>query len=76
MFFSLNLILGVFNLLPLPPLDGSTGLTLFLKEETATAYQDFIAQPMLGGMGLLLAWNIFAPLSRPLFLTALNLLYP
>lgn len=76
MFFSLNLILGVFNLLPLPPLDGSTGLTLFLKEETAIAYQDFIAQPMLGGMGLLLAWNIFAPLSRPLFLTALNLLYP
>ncbi len=76
MFFSLNLILAVFNLLPLPPLDGSTGMALLLKEETATTFQNFIDQPMSRGIGLLLAWNIFGPLSRPLFLAALNLLYP
>src|SRR5271163_860943 len=32
-FFSLNLILGTFNLLPVPPLDGSTGIALFLPEQ-------------------------------------------
>src|SRR6516165_10822681 len=30
--FSLNLLLGVFNLLPVPPLDGSSVITLFMSE--------------------------------------------
>ena len=31
-FFSLNLLLGTFNLLPVPPLDGSTGIMIFMSE--------------------------------------------
>src|SRR5260370_25915447 len=31
-FFFLNLLLGTFNLLPVPPLDGSTGIMFFMRE--------------------------------------------
>jgi Zn-dependent protease len=34
-FFSLNLLLGTFNLLPVPPLDGSAGIMLFMSESQA-----------------------------------------
>lgn len=34
----LNLILGIFNLIPIPPLDGSKVLALFLPEDTAAQY--------------------------------------
>ena len=33
--FLLNLLLGTFNLLPVPPLDGNTGITLFMSEGAA-----------------------------------------
>lgn len=34
----LNLLLGIFNLLPIPPLDGSKIFALLLPEKTAAAY--------------------------------------
>lgn len=34
----LNIILGVFNLIPIPPLDGSHVLAVFLPDSTAEAY--------------------------------------
>lgn len=34
----LNLILGIFNLIPIPPLDGSKVLSLFLPEKEAAQY--------------------------------------
>lgn len=34
----LNLLLGIFNLLPIPPLDGSKVFSLFLPEDTAKSY--------------------------------------
>src|SRR4029077_3339251 len=37
-FFSLNLLLGTFNLLPVSPLDGSTVILLFMSEKTAQRY--------------------------------------
>jgi len=37
-FFFLNLLLGTFNLLPVPPLDGSTGIMLFMGESRAQRY--------------------------------------
>ena len=36
--FSLNLLLGTFNLLPVPPLDGSTAIMLLMDETTAGRY--------------------------------------
>jgi len=74
--FSLNLVLGVFNLIPLPPLDGSAALALLLPERWRRSWLDFLRQPMLSWAGLLLAWRIFPPLFAPLHTAALNLLWP
>ncbi|MEN6578147.1 MAG: site-2 protease family protein [Phycisphaerales bacterium] len=74
--FSLNLILLVFNLLPLPPLDGSEILTLFLDDRTADRYREFMAQPAANMVGLVIAWNVIGGVLGPVHGLALNLLYP
>ncbi|MGH7700189.1 MAG: site-2 protease family protein [Gemmatimonadales bacterium] len=75
--FSMNLILAALNLLPVPPLDGSAAVPLFLSPEAATRYQQFLwSQPMLGWFGMLVAWQVFGVVWNPLFLLAVNLLYP
>lgn len=76
-FFSLNLLLAAFNLLPLPPLDGSAAVPLFLRPETARRYQAFLfANPGLGFVGMLVAWQLVDRVFQPLFLLTVNLLYP
>ncbi len=75
-FFSLNLILFLFNLIPLPPLDGSGAIPLFLGEENARRYLDFIQNPGFMFLGIFLAWRIFGDIFGPLHLACLNLLYP
>jgi len=57
--FSLNLLLGTFNLLPVPPLDGSTGILLFMKEATAQRYLDRLRGSNYGILGLVLAIVVF-----------------
>ena len=74
--FSLNLILLVFNLLPVPPLDGSEVLSLLLNESLAQRYRDLMAQPTAQMVGLIVAWNLIDVVLRPIQTTALNLLYP
>jgi Zn-dependent protease len=74
--FSLNLLLFVFNLLPLPPLDGSGILEVFLKGRAAEVYSTLRSHPHAGLIGLFIAWNIFSPLYSPIHLLAINLLYP
>ncbi len=74
--FSLNLALFIFNMLPLPPLDGSAAVPLLLKAERASAYNHFIfSNPTLAWIGLFVAWKIFNPLFHPIFLGAASLLY-
>jgi Zn-dependent protease len=76
-FFSLNLLLAAFNLLPLPPLDGSGALPLLLTPAGTRRYQDFIwSNPALGWVGFLIAWRLFDVIFNPIFFGALNLLYP
>jgi len=74
--FSLNLMLALLNLLPLPPLDGSDAVTLLMTEDTAARFRSFVKTPGFGWIGLLIAWNLFGPLFGPLFTLALNILYP
>lgn len=75
-FFSLNLLLCTFNLLPLPPLDGSGAIPLLLDEKKARAYQEFIfTHRGLALVGMFLAWKIFDPLFHPIWLAAVNLLH-
>jgi Zn-dependent protease len=73
--FSLNLILFIFNLFPLPPLDGSGVIPLVLKENTARKYMDFINNPAIRLFGLLVAWQLFHKVFNPIFSLAVNLLY-
>ena len=58
-FFQLNLLLGTFNLLPVPPLDGSTGIMLFMRESTALRYLDWLRGSGYAMLGLLLALLLF-----------------
>jgi Zn-dependent protease len=75
--FSMNLVLLALNILPLPPLDGSAAVPLFLSPSATARYQDFLwRQPGLSILGILLAWQVFDFVFDPLFLLAINLLYP
>lgn len=73
--FSLNLLLFVFNLLPLPPLDGSAVLPAFLSDDMARRYRELLYQPMVSLIGLLIAWKVFPPLYLPVYRQAIFLLY-
>ena len=74
--FVLNLLLGTFNLLPVPPLDGHNGITLLMSERTALRYLDWTGNQGLGMAGLLLGWYLYGKVFNYLFLMALMLLYP
>jgi len=75
--FTLNLLLGTFNLLPLPPLDGFGAVGLLLSEHYAARFQA-LGQSMRGFsyIGLLVAWQFFDPLFAPVFSLAMKALYP
>ncbi len=74
--FTLNLLLFAFNLLPLPPLDGSGVLPLVMPEQAALRYQEFMRQPTWSLLGIFVAWNVFGEIFWPLLLVALKALYP
>jgi len=74
--FSLNLLLGAFNLMPFPPLDGFSVLGLFLPESATHKLMDF--RDSLGAVtmvGILVAWKAFDYVFAPVFITGLRLLY-
>lgn len=73
--FVLNLLLGSFNLLPVPPLDGNTGITIFMSDEAAIRFVDW-TRSGFGFLGLFLAWFAFDKLFNPIFSIGLRLLYP
>lgn len=73
--FFLNLILFFFNLLPLPPLDGSAMLPALMSNENAARYNALLHQPMISLLGLLLAWRVFPYVFQPILSFALGLLY-
>jgi Zn-dependent protease len=64
--FSLNLLLGVFNLLPVPPLDGSSVITLFMSEERARGYLDWIRGGTFAMPGILVSLLIFRYIFPPI----------
>lgn len=57
--FSLNLLLGTFNLLPVPPLDGSTGIMVFMREDHAQRYLSWIRGSNYAMVGLLVGLFLF-----------------
>ncbi len=74
--FSLNLILFTFNLLPLPHFDGSKVFLFFLDRGNALKLMEFINNPTLAFLSLIIAWNTFYFIFGPIHLFFINLLYP
>jgi Zn-dependent protease len=74
--FFQNLLLGTFNLLPVPPLDGSTGITVLMNERMALRFLEFMRDPTFSMVGIIAAWFLFGRLFEPIFTLALNVLYP
>ncbi|MGB7477818.1 MAG: site-2 protease family protein, partial [Polyangiales bacterium] len=72
--FSINLILGCFNLIPLPPLDGYAIVPIVLNDRMRDKWFGMFSG---GGalMGLIIAWILFDRLMPPVFRTAIGLLY-
>src|SRR3972149_8355505 len=53
----LNLLLGIFNLLPIPPLDGSKIFAMFLPEHSAKTYLS------VGSVGIFILFFLLMPFS-------------
>ena len=73
--FSLNLLLCVFNLLPVPPLDGSGALMMFAGPNSAERLLSFLTDNQWRFLGLFIAWKVFDAIYPWIQITAINLLY-
>jgi Zn-dependent protease len=73
--FSLNLILFVFNLLPVPPLDGSAIPPMYLSEDLGRKYLGLLRHPAFALLGLFVAWKLFDLIYFKIHLAVINLLY-
>jgi len=74
--FTLNLMLFCFNLLPVPPLDGSSFPLLFLSREAADKYSRFLRHPGLALLGVILAYRLFPAIFEPIQDVAARILLP
>jgi Zn-dependent protease len=72
----LNLLLGCFNLLPVPPLDGGGVLEGFLPQRAADRYRELAHAPGTRMIGLLAVWVLFGKVVGPLFLFILYVVHP
>jgi Zn-dependent protease len=64
---NLNVLLGLFNLLPIPPLDGAGIFEGLFPKTLGRLYDQMREIPILQIVGLLLAWQIFPILRIPAF---------
>jgi Zn-dependent protease len=74
--FSLNVLLGCFNLIPFPPLDGYGVLGLLTTESGALKLQEFrVKLGAFGFLGLVIAWQFFNYIYPGLFNAATQAFY-
>ena len=76
LFYSMNVLLWVLNLIPLPPFDGSGALPLILPPKWNHAYQRLLRQPMIGWVGIIVVWNLLGEVFYPILFFSFSLLYP
>ena len=73
--FSLNVILGVFNLIPIPPLDGYSVLGLLLPERVTLRMIEASRSPMFSLFGLLVMFRVFPMISQTVLQNAVSVLF-
>lgn len=62
---NLNALLGVFNLMPVPPLDGAGVVQGFWPKSAGRLIDWFYEMPMAGMLGLYMAWHLFGYVAAP-----------
>jgi len=72
----LNTILCLFNLVPVPPLDGASAITLLLPEQLGLRFRQALRQPAIAMAGLFTVWFGFGTIVRPAFGMIVRLVYP
>jgi len=73
--FSLNVLLCVFNLIPITPLDGTSLMEFLLQGQTLRAYRAAMEHPSLRIFGIFIAWWVMGIIYHPFHVLALNALY-
>ncbi|MEM7607045.1 MAG: site-2 protease family protein [Myxococcota bacterium] len=73
--FSVNVLLGVFNLLPFAPLDGHAVVPLFLNERQTRKWLSFFDDRGAQIFGFMIALVLFTKVAFPVHRVALQLLY-
>jgi Zn-dependent protease len=73
---NLNLLLFLFNLIPLPPLDGAGVLQGLLPDSYGRFIRPLAVNPMFSILGILVAWKVMDVLYQPAFAMLLRTLYP
>ncbi len=73
---NLNVLLGLFNLIPLPPLDGAGVMEGLLPGPAGRLFELLRSNPMLSILGLLAAWKLFGAIAGPVFGFILRLVHP
>ncbi|MDH3285009.1 MAG: site-2 protease family protein [Acidobacteriota bacterium] len=72
---SLNVLLGVFNLVPLPPLDGAAAVEGLGGPLVRRGMDAIRRMPFAGLIGILVAWQVFAFAAPYLFRTLIVLVH-
>jgi Zn-dependent protease len=73
---SLNVLLCLFNLLPLPPLDGAGILQGLLPDRYGNLIEGLRRNPMMSLVGLMIAWQVMDVFYHPAFEVLYRLLHP
>jgi Zn-dependent protease len=73
---NLNVMLFLFNLLPLPPLDGAGVVRGLFPDSIGRTLDGLTRQPAFALLGLVIAWQVFGPIQARAFEVVLSLLHP
>lgn len=73
--FSVNVLIGFFNLIPVAPLDGHAIVPLFLNERATRKWFSLFADRSASVFGLVIAFALFSKMYAPLYVAALWVLY-
>jgi Zn-dependent protease len=66
--FSLNILLGTFNLIPVPPLDGFNAIPVFLSDDAGRQYLSWAdSMRTYSIVGLVVGWMLFGKVFQPIF---------